>query len=154
MAIFKKSNEDDEMDTKSPPTVGDLELDQSQNVSVIGPTLVFKGELSADEDLIIEGQVEGRIAHHKKHLTVGEQGRVTADIQASSVVVLGQLVGNIQSEGTVTLAPTAEVHGDIFCRRIVMEDGARFKGNVDMGDPPTVKAVPHEPVRTDKHHTQ
>jgi len=154
MAIFKKTDEDDALDTKSPPTVGDMQLDQSQNVSVIGPTLVFKGELSADEDLIIEGQVEGRIAHHKKHLTVGEQGRVTADIDASSVIVLGQLVGNIRSEGTVSLAATADVKGDIFCRRIVMEDGARFQGNVDMEEPPRVKAVPQEPLRADKHHTQ
>jgi len=154
MAIFKKLDEDDGPDTKLPPTVGDTQRDQSQNVSVIGPTLVFKGELSADEDLVIEGQVEGTIAHHEKHLTIGEQGRVTADINASSVIVLGQLVGNIHSEGTVSLAATAKVKGDIFCHRIIMEDGARFRGNVDMGEPPIVTAVPKEPVRADKLHTK
>jgi len=154
MAIFKKTDEDEGLDTKSPPTVGNTQLDQPQKVSVIGPTLVFKGELSADEDLIIEGQVEGKIAHHKKHLTIGEQGRVTADINASSVIVLGQLVGNIHSEGTVFLAATAEVKGDIYCSRIVMEDGARFQGNVDMGEPPIVKAVPQGPLRADKLHAK
>ena len=57
---------------------------RSSKVSVIGPTLVFKGELEADEDLVIEGQVEGTIAHHKKRLTVGKLGRVKADIDARS----------------------------------------------------------------------
>jgi len=149
MALFKKSDEDDSMDITTAARVG------SKNVSVIGPTLVFKGELSADEDLIIEGCIEGTIAHHKKHLTIGEQGRVTADIHASSVIVLGQLIGNINSEGIVSLAKGANVKGDIFCARIVMEDGARFQGKIDMGKSVKVavaatKPVQSEPVRIDK----
>jgi cytoskeletal protein CcmA (bactofilin family) len=128
---------------------------QSNNVSVIGPTLVFKGELSADEDLIIEGHIEGTIAHHKKNLTVGEQGRVKADIHASSVIVLGQLIGDIHCEGMVSLAKGADVKGDIFCGRIVMEEGARFKGKIDVGEQPKVAVVPKvteqvEPVHTEK----
>ena len=101
---------------------------------MIGPTLVIKGELSADEDLVIEGQIEGTIAHHKKNLTVGKEGRVKADIHASSVIIEGQLVGNIHSEGTVSLSRTSSVKGDIYCGRIVMEDGARFSGRIEMGE--------------------
>ena len=108
--------------------------------------MTFTGELSADEDLIIEGQIEGKIAHHKKHLTVGAQGRVKADIHASSVVVLGRVIGNIHSEGIVTLAQGADVAGDIFCASIVMENGSRFKGKVDMGEQPKVKVVSKESV--------
>ena len=59
-------------------------------MSVIGPTLVFKGELSADEDLVIQGTIEGSIAHHKKNLTVGKEGRVKADINAASVTIEGR----------------------------------------------------------------
>ena len=155
MAIFKKSDDNDRPDYGSPPRIGQAPSIRSKNVSVIGPTLVFKGELSADEDLIIEGHIEGTIAHHKKHLTVGQQGRVKADIHASSVIVLGQLIGDIHSEGMVSLAKTADVKGDIFCGRIVMEDGARFKGKIDMGEPPKVAKVPKvaeqaEPVRAEK----
>jgi len=157
MAIFKKSNDDASMDIAS-PRIRQMRRVRSKNVLVIGSTLVIKGELSADEDLIIEGHVEGTIAHHKRHLTVGKQGRVLADIHASSVIVEGQLVGDIHSEGMVSLAKGADVKGNIFCARLVMEDGARFKGNIDMGEPPKVAEVPKvpeqaEPVRTEKPRT-
>ena len=155
MAIFKKSDDDDRPEIASAPRIGHTPPVRSKNVSVIGSTLVIKGELSADEDLFIEGHIEGTIAHHKKHLTVGKQGRVVADIHANSVIVEGQLVGDIHSEGLVSLAKGADVRGNIYCGRIVMEDGARFKGKIDMGEPPKVTAVSKEPVqaepvRTDK----
>ena len=146
MAIFKRSDDyDDTPDTASVPRTGQTRAVRPTNVSVIGPTLVFKGDFSADEDLIIEGKIEGTIAHHNKHLTIGEKGRVKADIHANTVIVLGQLVGDIHSEGMVSLAKGADVTGNIFCARVVMADGARFKGKIDMGDPPKVSAVPKEP---------
>ena len=77
MAMFKKTDNSDRPTMVSPPKIGQT---QSRNVYVIGPTLVFKGELSADEDLFIEGRIEGTIAHHKMNLTIGKQGRVKADI--------------------------------------------------------------------------
>jgi len=153
--MFKKADNDDRLDIASPPRIGNTRPIRSKNVYVIGPTLVFKGELSADEDLFIEGRIEGTIAHHKMNLTVGKQGRVKANIDATSVIIEGQLVGDIRSDGTVTLAKGADVDGNIFCSRIVMEDGARFKGEIDMGEPPKVTVAPKDPlqaksVRTDK----
>ncbi len=157
MAMFKKADNDDSLDIASPPRIGQRQPKRSKNVFVIGPTLVFKGELSADEDLIIEGQIERTIAHHKKNLTVGKQGRVKADIDATSVIIEGQLVGDIRSDGIVTLAKGADVEGNIFCSHIVMEYGARFKGKIDMGEPPKIEVskepVPAEPVRTEKPRT-
>ncbi len=151
MALFKKADDDGRPDIAAAPRIGQTRSIRSKNVSVIGPTLVIKGDLSA---LVIDGHIEGIIAHHKKHLTVGKQGRVKADIHASSVNVLGQLIGNIRSDGIVSLANGADVEGNIFCARIVMEDGARFKGKIDMGEPPKVtvskEPVQAEPVRTDK----
>lgn len=141
MSMFKKSD-DDRTDVASPPKIGQSRPVRSKNVSVIGPTLVFKGELSADEDLVIEGQIEGTIAHHKKHLTIGKQGRVKADIHASSVIVEGQLVGDIHSEGVVSLSKDADVKGNIFCGRIMMQDGARYEGRIDMAKAPQVEAAP------------
>ncbi len=149
MTIFKKAGDNDTPDTVSATKIEPTRQVRTKNVSVIGPTLVFKGEFSADEDLIIEGQIEGTITHHKKHLTVGQQGRIKADIHASSVIVLGKVTGDIHSEGMVTLSKGANVNGDIFCGRIVMEDGARFKGKVDMGDAPKVAAVPKAPEKTE-----
>jgi cytoskeletal protein CcmA (bactofilin family) len=147
MAIFQKSDDDAGIDLRSPPRIDQPLPIRSKNVSVIGPTLEFKGELQADEDLVIEGQVEGTIAHHKKRLTVGKQGRVRADIDASSVVIEGQLVGDIHGDEVVSLASGADVAGNIFCRRIVIEDGARFNGRIDTGDQPKVTLVPKKPVQ-------
>ncbi len=147
MAIFQKSDDDGGIDLTSPPRIDQPLPIRAKNVSVIGPTLEFKGELQADEDLVIEGQVEGTIAHHKKRLTIGKQGRVRADIDANSVIVEGQLVGDIHGVEVVSLASGADVTGNIFCRRIVIEDGARFNGRIDMGDQPKVTLVPKKPAQ-------
>jgi cytoskeletal protein CcmA (bactofilin family) len=147
MAIFRKTDEVETPDLASPPKIGESRPVRSKNVSVIGPTLIFKGELSADEDLVIEGQIEGTIAHHEKHLTVGKQGRVKADIHASSVIVLGELIGDIHSEGVVSLAKGANVIGNIYCGRIVMEDGARFQGRIDMSEALKAAVAPKEPAK-------
>jgi len=144
MAIFSKSDDNDFQNLASVSKTSTSPSTRSNNVSVIGPTMEFKGDLSADEDLIIEGLIEGTITHHKKHLTVGAKGRVKADIHASSVIVLGQLVGNIHSEGMVSLAKGADVTGNITCGRILMEDGARFRGKIDMEEPTTVSVVSKE----------
>lgn len=149
MAIFRKSDDNDNENVLLQPSSAQTRPPRSKHVTIIGSTLVFKGELSADEDLIIEGHIEGTIAHHKKHLTVGEHGRVKADIHASSVIVLGKLVGDIHSEGMVSLAKGADVCGNIFCGQISMESGARFKGRIDMGEPIKVTAVEQPPVRAE-----
>ncbi len=146
MAIFQKSDDDESIDLAAAPRIDEALPIRSNKVSVIGPTLVFKGELEADEDLVIEGQVEGTIAHHKKRLTVGKLGRVKADIDASSVIVEGQLIGDIHGEEVVKLASGADVTGNIFCRRIVIEDGARFNGKIDTEERTKVTLVPKNPV--------
>ena len=121
--MFKRDNESNGANGKSPVRIGQQSAVRSKNVSVIGPTLVFRGELSADEDLVIEGTIEGTIAHHKKNLTIGPKGRVTADIHASSVLVEGELNGNIHSDGLVSLAKGSIVTGNVACARLLMEDG-------------------------------
>ena len=140
--MFKKGQDNVGSAASSPLRIGDQQPIRSRNVSVIGPTLVFKGELSADEDLVIEGTIEGTIAHHKKNLTIGKEGRVTADIHASSVLVEGELNGDIHSDGLVSMAKGAMVNGNVYCTRIHMEDGARFNGKVEMAMPTPLKVAP------------
>ena len=140
--MFKKARNREDWSVASPPRIGEQQPIRSKNVSVIGPTLVFKGELSADEDLVIEGTIEGTIAHHKKNLMIGKQGRVTADIHASSVIVEGELNGDIHGDGLVSLAKGASVNGNVFCSRLVMEDGARFNGRIEMVVPAPLKVAP------------
>ena len=103
-----------------------------KTVSVFGSSLVFKGDLSADEEILIEGTVEGTIAHHKKNVTVGKQGRVIALIHANSVTIQGRVSGDIHGDVFVILEDGCEVNGNIFCPRIRVEDGAVFNGSIQM----------------------
>ncbi|HEX6260962.1 MAG TPA: polymer-forming cytoskeletal protein [Woeseiaceae bacterium] len=134
--MFKKSQPEETPPVTNQPAVADPMMVRTRSVSVIGPTLVFKGELSADEDLVIQGTIEGTIAHHKKNLTVGKEGRVKADIHASSVAIEGHVEGDIHGDDFVELAKSAVVTGNIFCARIRMADGAQFNGSIEMGSQP------------------
>ena len=116
--MFNRAQDSDNATVASPLRIGESQPIRSKNVSVIGPTLVFKGELSADEDLVIEGSIEGTIAHHKKNLTIGKQGRVTADIHATSVLVEGVLNGDITRAGRVSLANGSAGTGTTSCSRL------------------------------------
>ena len=150
--MFKKGQDKVGSAAFSSLRIGEQQPIRSKNVSVIGPTLVFKGELSADEDLVIQGTIEGTIAHHRKNLTIGKEGRVTADIHASSVLVEGELNGDIHSDGLVSLAKGAMVIGNVYCTRIVMEDGARFNGKIEMAKPTPLKVAP-EPEEVEEEFT-
>lgn len=99
--------------------------------TVIGSTIVIDGEISGDEDLLIQGTVKGRIAL-KEHLVVEQSGTVEADIQTQTVQISGQVTGNIQASEKVELASGCRMVGDIKAPRILIADGAVFKGNVDM----------------------
>ena len=151
--MFRKGQHNEDSAASSSLRIGEQQPIRSKNVSVIGPTLVFKGELSADEDLVIEGTIEGAIAHHRKNLTIGKAGRVTADIHASSVLVEGELNGDIHSDGLVSLAKGAAVIGDIYCNRLVTEDGARFNGKIEMAKPAALKVAP-EPEEVEEEFTE
>ena len=102
------------------------------SASVLGPTLTFKGELSADEDLIIQATVEGTIAHHTKNLTIGEHGKVKANINAAVIVVEGTVEGDLHGDDTVIIKSTGNVTGNVRAPRITLEDGATFNGRIDM----------------------
>jgi cytoskeletal protein CcmA (bactofilin family) len=101
-------------------------------ITRIGKSLVIKGELSCGEDLYIDGRVEGAIDPRGNCLTVGPNGRVKANVIASAVVVQGQLEGNIQASERVDLKESASVVGDIVTRRISIEEGAHFKGSINI----------------------
>ena len=100
--------------------------------TLIGTSIVIKGELSCAEDLYIDGQVEGTIDPKGNRLTVGPNGRVKANVNASAVVVQGQLDGSIQASDRVDLKQSAVVTGDIAAQRISIDEGAYFKGRVNI----------------------
>ena len=100
--------------------------------TLIGTSIVIKGELSCGEDLYIDGQVEGTIDPKGNQLTIGPHGRVKANVNASAVVVQGKLEGSIQASDRVDLKQSAVVTGDIATQRISIDDGAYFKGRVNI----------------------
>ena len=117
----------------SPPRqeFGDA-TDRRRELSVLGRSLVFKGEFEADEDLMIDGRVEGTITHRAEHLTIGPHGDVKADIMANRVLVQGRVVGNIRATEAIVIEPSAHVSGNLFAPRIGLKEGAEFDGRIQM----------------------
>ncbi|HMK85415.1 MAG TPA: polymer-forming cytoskeletal protein [Steroidobacteraceae bacterium] len=103
----------------------------AERASVLGPTLYFKGDLSAEEDLLIQGRVEGSISHTQR-LTVGAQGTVKANIQAQLIIVEGTVDGDLQADKSVFVKETAKVRGNIFAPTVSIVEGANFTGSIDM----------------------
>ena len=109
----------------------------------IGQSVVIKGELSCGEDLYIDGQVEGTIDPKGNRLTIGPHGRVKANVIACAVVVQGKLEGNIRATDRVDLKQSAVVTGDIATQRISIDEGAYFKGGVNIQKEAPKKEVAH-----------
>ncbi len=103
-----------------------------ENKVNIGQSVQIKGELKGNEDLVIEGTVDGKIVVKDHSLTIGANGRITAEIHAKTVVVVGQVMGNVTADDKVEIATTGSVQGDIRAPRVAIADGARFKGSIDM----------------------
>ena len=98
----------------------------------IGPSIQIKGELQGDEDLTIDGRVEGKIELRDHNLTIGPNGKIKADLHANTIVIAGDVQGNAFAKERVEIAPTGRLNGDIASPRITIADGAHFKGSVDM----------------------
>jgi cytoskeletal protein CcmA (bactofilin family) len=117
--------------------------------ATIGKSLVVKGELTGSESLYIDGKVEGAINLPGNRVTVGRNGQVAANIVAREVVVLGKVRGNCQASDRVDIRSEGSLTGDVIAARISIEDGAFFKGGIDIRKPGTAdtKATPAaEPV--------
>lgn len=98
---------------------------------VIGKDIQIKGNLSGSEDLVVEGRIEGHISL-QNHLTVEATGQLVAEITTRSMEVHGEVSGDIQAEDTVSINTNSKVLADIRAPRVIIEDGARFKGRVEM----------------------
>jgi cytoskeletal protein CcmA (bactofilin family) len=103
----------------------------TERTSVLGPTLRFKGELHADEELLIRGQIEGSITHTQR-ITVCSEGVVKASIRAQIIAVEGTVEGDLQAEKSVQVKETARLKGNIHAPSVSIVDGAQFNGNIVM----------------------
>lgn len=112
-------------------------------VATIGKSVVVRGELSGSEDLYVDGEVEGSISLRGQSLTIGPNGRVRANLEARNVIVHGRVDGNVTASDRVDLRKSASLTGDIATARVAIEDGAYFKGTIDIQ-----KAEPAAKVET------
>ena len=122
----------------------------------IGKSVVIKGELNGSEDLTIEGHVEGTIQLKEHVLTIGPNGRIKAQVFAKSVIVLGEVNGNITATDKVDIRDNGSVEGDLIAPRIAIAEGAHFKGSIDMqrkGAPPA-QAKPAAPAQPQAQQPQ
>jgi cytoskeletal protein CcmA (bactofilin family) len=101
---------------------------------IIGKGIQIRGNLSGSGDLVIEGRVEGHVSL-QDHITIEESGAVVADIETRELTVNGKMSGNSDASDRVSVLATATVLGDIRAPRVVIEDGARFRGNIEMEVP-------------------
>jgi len=100
--------------------------------ATIGASIHFKGDLSGEEDFVIQGKVEGSIGLKKNNLTIGKNGRVHANVTANIIVVEGELQGDMFGNEKVIIRKTGNVLGNIVSPRVTLEDGAKFKGSIEM----------------------
>ena len=98
----------------------------------IGKTILIKGDISGQEDVYVDGQIEGSVQLLGNSLTIGPNGRVHASVAAKSVTVGGSLEGNIQASERTEMRKSAVVNGDVQTRRIAIEEGAFFKGKLEI----------------------
>ena len=128
----------------------------SSEQATIGKSLVVKGEVTGSESLYIDGKVEGAINLPGNRVTVGRNGQVSANISAREVVVLGKVRGNVNASDRVDIRSEGALTGDVIAQRISIEDGAFFKGGIDIRKPgqgkeadakPATVAVPAETAK-------
>jgi cytoskeletal protein CcmA (bactofilin family) len=108
------------------------EHETAKDAASIGKSVTIKGQIFGREDLIVDGEIEGAIDLNNHRLTVGPNGRVRAVIKAREIVVLGSIDGNVEALDKIDIRKDAKLVGDIKTARIVIEDGAYFKGSIDM----------------------
>ena len=117
-----------------------------RNQAVIGSTISIKGNLAGEEDLLIEGRLEGKIESRHHRVTIGKNGRIKGDIYGKVVTVEGTVEGNLYGEEQLIVRQSGTIRGNIVSPRVALEDGSNFKGSIDMGP----KEKPATPPAPDK----
>lgn len=128
MGMFKK----DEVTPVAEPIASYMDsIDSEGSRSIIGKNLFVKGEMSSDEEVLIEGKVKGKIKINHR-LIIGPNGNVTADIDAKEVIIKGMVTGNVKCSEKIEIVPAGILKGNILSNKVILAEGAIFKGNIDM----------------------
>ena len=142
MAIFGKTDTQGQVSAGDRP-LGSSPSDLASSQTVIGPKARFQGEISGEEDVLIQGRLEGN-ARVERKVTVAASGEVRGDLDARSVVVAGRVHGQIRAAERAELLATATVEGNVNAPKVVIAEGAQLQGSVAMSVPQTVGAAPQK----------
>ncbi len=112
-----------------------VEAEGPRGSALIGKSVILKGQICSREDLYVDGEIEGTVELQEQKLTIGHHGKIQANVKAREVVVNGTVHGNIEATDKVDIRKDAKLIGDIRTARIVIEDGAYFKGSIDISRP-------------------
>ncbi len=147
------SRQDTPREFAAPPADAARAPARSQDVAVIGRSIRIDGDLQGEEDLRIEGDVNGTVQLRNNTLTIGQEGKIRANVYAKSVTVDGLMEGDLYGSERVSIRGNAQVRGNITAPRVSLEDGARFKGSIEM-DPKAVEAALGNAAATRSKGTQ
>ena len=126
--------------------VGRFEQEKSSNSATIGKAVKIVGQIYSKEDLFVDGEIEGTVEALEHKLTIGPHGTVHAGIKAREVVAIGNIQGNVEASDKIEIHKEAKLIGDIRTARIIIEDGAYFKGSIDIVKPEPAKAPARPPA--------
>ncbi len=139
MSMWKKTG-DEETQSETSVMSSETRIDSSpsggrpstRQAASIGPSIQIKGDISGNEDLVVHGKVEGTLSLSKNNVVVGSDGIVQANVNAMSISVEGKVVGDLTASERIVITSSGRVQGNIKAPRVVLEDGAKFKGSVEM----------------------
>ena len=134
----------------SPPPKPESTRSRAAGQATIGRSIKIRGDVTGDENLVIQGRIEGSIDLEKHNVTIGPEGRVKANLAGRMVTVEGEVDGDIRGLEQVALRSTSKVTGDIVAPRVVLEDGATFLGSIDMSGNKSAPAVPEKKTSPEK----
>lgn len=127
--MWKREEEKTSQSTYTPPATSSSDLKER---ATIGASICLKGDLTGEEDLVVQGRVEGTIRLSQNNVTVGSHGQVKADVRARIISVEGQVEGNLYGEEKIVIRKSGRVKGNLVAPRVSLEEGSTFKGSIEM----------------------
>ncbi|HET6371605.1 MAG TPA: polymer-forming cytoskeletal protein, partial [Nitrospiria bacterium] len=138
-------------ESRSSERRADLRRTNPGQSTLIGASIKIKGQISGNEDLIVDGVIEGKIDLKNHHLIVGPAGRVKADVSARRVTLRGEIRGNVKGHEMIHIDKTGKMIGDLVTPKIVIEEGALFTGGIQMGETQATEKHPSSSKKKESH---
>lgn len=150
--MFKKPDPEDGRTEPMMHTTGEsvLPKTRSRAAATIGPSIQISGDVTGNEDVRIEGRVEGTISLADNVLTIGKEGQINATVNARAVFVEGKVEGDLKGDEQVVVQSSGNVRGNIVAPRVTLEDGCKFKGSIDMDVEPSIARASAGSGRSEK----